>query len=135
MALKRTYTIVFIILLFLAPVSLIGQTEKDPNAGSKEFPVSNGMAVHEDSKPHYYNTVLLCIIILFSIQAILLIVVNIIKKNPDFHFVDCPNCKSIRLRRIRRTYLNVLFSFFLIKSRIKRYRCTNCKWEGIKVID
>jgi len=104
------------------------------NAGSGSYPISEGWAPADVTKPPYYNTVLLSIIVFFSIPALLFIFANIIKSNPRYSFEECPNCKSIKLERVKKTFWDKLFSLLLVKSRLKRYQCLKCNWGGIKIV-
>ena len=44
----------------------------------------------------------------------------------------CPDCKNAmeRIRRFKRDYLLNYFTFYIFNY--KRYRCRDCKWEGLR---
>ena len=109
--------------------------KSNPDLGAKNYPTSEGEVPPDNSKSPYYNLVFFLIIVFLFIPILLFIVVNLIKKNPKYSLEECTRCKSIKLERVPRTFGNILLSAFLVKSRLKRYKCLNCNWEGIKISD
>ena len=102
---------------------------------ARDYPINEGWVPTDVSKPYYYNLVLLSLIFFLSIPIVLFVVVNLIKRSPKYSSEECPRCKSIKLERMPKTIWDKLFSILLVKSRLKRYECLNCKWEGIKITD
>ncbi len=131
-------TLFFLVVLPSATKSQDGgkdiSTKASPDAGAREFPVTEG-AAPDNSKSPYYNLVFFLLIVFLSIPALLFIIANLIKKTPKYTLEECSRCKSIKLERIPRTFWHILLSSFLVKSRIKRYKCLNCNWVGIKISD
>ena len=71
----------------------------------------------------------ICISVIIYFTAVI-----IIKNIPTLRVLYCPSCKYPYLTRIQRKFLDYIINILLLNTAtLKRYKCKNCNWEGLKI--